>query len=278
VNDWKFYYDGWEADVFSQGTYVRGAACNDDIRPKERKGSLDAEALKRYGMTADRLRDNPLFIWQLLYPICDPRRSGIVDDKRMPFFSAIAPHTNAYATAEKGWGGGYGHAYKSTTESELVKFLGVPIRNGARNGNAGSIHLRWMKDDPDYDPIIADAQSISRWRQLKQVIKLNNNLASPKRGQPGHNPSDKYDYAYQALVHNMNNITLRADPDAGFDESTWGFNGYCGEVGGRLAGKKVPKGKSTLFCVLQLITHRHHAHILLLLLLLLLLLYYVFHY
>jgi hypothetical protein len=58
----------------------------------------------------------------------------------------------------------------------------------------------------------------------------------------GYDPCAKYDFIYQCLLHNMNYVTLRADLDGTIDETTWGFCGYCGEVGGRLLNKKVPKG------------------------------------
>ena len=115
--------------------------------------------------------------------------------------------------------------------------------HGARDGQPGSIHRRWMKDDKDYDADIAESMTNTRWRELKSVFKLNSNLATPKRGKPGYDPCNKYDYIYQAMCHNMNYVTEKAEMDCALDESTWGFAGYMAETGGRLTNKPVGKGK-----------------------------------
>ena len=184
-------------------------------------------------------------------PIHDIEKSTIENDGRMPFTSHMTSCTNMYAVGEKRWGGSYSHQWKNTYEEELVRWLGAPIRHGARNGNPASMHLRWMKNDPDYDEVIANGMSMSRWRQIKSVVKLNNNFTTPKRGQEGYDPSSKYDHAFAALCHNMNYATKTADPDCGVDEATWGFSGYCAEVGGRLRNKKKDKGE-----LISLFLHR----------------------
>ena len=56
-----------------------------------------------------------------------------------------------YAISEKGCSSGYGHEFKLMTKQELVRWLGVTIRHGARDGNAGTHHRRWLTDDVDYD-------------------------------------------------------------------------------------------------------------------------------
>ena len=71
---------------------------------------------------------------------------------------------------------------------------GVAVRHGAREGNPGSIHTHWCKDDPNYNVFIAESMSPSRFRQLKAVFKLNHNMTAPKRGigMDGYNPASKY--------------------------------------------------------------------------------------
>ena len=243
MNDWEFHYDGWTPDEFDQATYARVGAKYGDIRPKSRRGNLDVRELTKQGLTATRVKDDPLFFFQLLFPICDPTKSGIADDGRMPFFTHARMCTNTYAFGEKGWGGAYGHDFKPTNEVELVKWLGATVRHGARKGGPGSLHTRWDVNDPDYDEIIASNITASRFKEIKPVWKLNNNLTSPKRGLPGYDPCAKYDYIYRSLCHNMNYLTGRADPDFGIDETTWGYTGYGSESVKRLIGKKVPKGK-----------------------------------
>ena len=186
--------------------------------------------------------NEPLFFLQLLLPIHNPKNSGIQDDGRMPFFTVASSCTNIYALVEGGKGGGYGHKWTNVDEAELVRWVGVPIRNGARNGSPGSIHERWLPEEEDYDQFIANAMTYTRYRELKSVFKLNNNVASPPRGQDVYDPASKYDLIYQVVTHNMNLLTKSAELDCTVDESTWGFSGYCGDAGGRLKNKPFNKG------------------------------------
>ena len=88
---------------------------------------------------------------------------------------------------------------------------------------------------------------MEHWKIIKRYFKLNNNLIAKPRGMDGYDPCAKYDFIYQCLLHNMNHVTLHGDLDGTIDETTWFFFGYCGEVGGRLLNKKVPKqGQSTM--------------------------------
>lgn len=241
VNGWEFFYNGWEGDEFSRDTFVRGAANANNIRPDERVGVLDVDLLKRFGISKETM-DSPLLWYQLLFPICDPAMSGVENDGRMPFYTYAAACSNIYAYAAKNWGSGYSHAFNQVSETELVRWNGIPIRNGARSGNPGTIHYRWCPADPDYDSFIADAMTYTRYRQIKAIFKINNNMVEPKPGQPGYDPCNKYDYIFKTLVHNMNYFTKRAELDFGLDESTWGFGGYMAECGGRLKNKPFNKG------------------------------------
>ena len=162
----------------------------------------------------------------------------------MPFFTEASyfTNTNIYAAAE-GKGGGYGHKWENVNEAELLRWTAVPIRNGARTGDSGSIHLRWMtSEEDDYDPFIANAMTYSRWRQIKSCFKLNNNFVAAPRGELGYDPAAKYDMIFKTTVYNMNYFTKKAELDCAVDESTWGFSGYCGDAGGRLRNKPVGKG------------------------------------
>ena len=77
---------------------------------------------------------------------------------------------------------------------------------------------------------------------MKSDVKLNNNLASPKKWHGNYNPTCDYDYIFKTVTHNMNCCTKKADDDAAADGTTWQFDDYCGEVSGRLVAK--PKDKS----------------------------------
>ena len=75
----------------------------------------------------------------------------------MPFFSTATMHTNGYAIFEKGWGGGHGHEFKLVTEQNMVSWLAVPIRHGARDGSsASSIPWGWLPAGADFDDVIAN--------------------------------------------------------------------------------------------------------------------------
>ena len=73
---------------------------------------------------------------------------------------------------------------------------------------------------------------------IKKYFKLSNNLAEPKRGMPNYDPCSRYDFIYRVMVHNINQVTRRADSDGTIDESSWGFGGYMAECGGHLIGKR----------------------------------------
>lgn len=100
-----------------------------------------------------------------------------------------------------------------------------------------------MKGDKEYDQHVAESMSFNRWREIKSVFKLNNNVGEPKRGEEGYDPCTKYDLIFKVICHNMNYFTEKAEADFGLDESTWGFSGYMGDAGGRLKNKPVGKGE-----------------------------------
>ncbi len=110
----------------------------------------------------------------------------------MPFFSAATTHTNGYGIMEKGWGGGYGHKFKLVTKQDLICWVGGPIRHGARDGSASSLHRHWLLDNADYNNIIANNMTLTRGCQIKGVFKLNNNLTTPSCGKEGYDLAAKY--------------------------------------------------------------------------------------
>jgi hypothetical protein len=181
---------------------------------------------------AERMKSNPF----------NPKRSGIDGDGRLPFFSAATTYTNGYAIMERGWGGGYGHEFKFATKKDLVSWVGAPIWLGTRDGSAISLHWHWLLDNAYYGNIIADNMTLTQWRQIKGVFKLNNNLTTPGRGKEGYDPAANYDFNFCTLCHNMNYFTLWVELNNLAYESMWGFGGYMGNTGGRLMNKPVGKG------------------------------------
>lgn len=241
MDGWEFHYKNWKAEEFDEKTYARTGAKFGDLKPESRRGCLDANVLRKHGLTAERMRHDPLFFYQLIFPFCAPSDSGVAEDHRMPFYSNVSVFTNMYAMW-KGAGSGYGHDFTPVSIPELVHWAGVPLRNGALDGKPATLFHRWKEHDPRYDPIIAENIKLSRWRQIKRYFKLSMGIEEKKRGEAGYDPCVKYDYIYRCLVHNMNYVTELADLDSTIDETTWGFSGFSGDAGGRLMNKPKSKG------------------------------------
>ncbi len=134
INGWDFHYNNWTGDEEVESTYKRPGAEFGNLKPKSRMGSLDVDVLKKHGLTAERVRNDPMFFYQMLFPFCNPLESGIANDHRIPYFAHATVFTNMYAFA-KGAGTGYGHEFPPVSISELVHWTGVPVRNGALDGH-----------------------------------------------------------------------------------------------------------------------------------------------
>ena len=178
------------------------------------------------GLTKTRLlRHDALFFWQLLFPICDPKRSGIPDDPRLPFYSEVERCSQKYAMSQ-GMGGSYGHEFKPVTSKELLHFDMAVVRDGVKGGMDCAIFRRWQKEEElNYDPEIAGSITHTRWLQIKRIYKLCDNDLAPVKGDLNYDPAYKYDYIYKSLIRNINEMTLKADLDLCGDETT------CGHVG-----------------------------------------------
>ena len=237
AGNWDFFYDGWSG--VGGGNLHRSGATSQNLFPESRKGSLDGDVLKKLGLTSARLQNrDALFFYQLLLPICDPKRSGIDGDPREGFYSEAERFSNVYA-ATLGLGGSYGHNFRSIMLPELVRFDGVVVRDGVRGGSGGAIYRRWQPC-ADEDEFVKSSMTFRRWLQIKRVFKLCNNSDSPKRGEIGYDPAYKYDMLYRALFANVNALTKKAGLDLCGDESTWGHEGF-GEAGSGLTGRIVGK-------------------------------------
>ena len=238
---WEFHYNGWTTDDFDDDTYMRSGAIEGNLKPQSRGGFLDVDVLTKHGLTADRVKRDPLFFLQMLLPIMPPSDSDIANDHRIPYFSNAAIFSNIYAN-KMGLGIGIGHDWKSVSIEEMVRWTAVPIRHGALEGSPGMLRFRWKDGDARGSKEIQDGITHARYLQIKQNFKLNDNADEIPRGKEGYDPCAKFDYIIKCLVHNMNYCTGKADEDQTFDETTWGFAGYSAEAGGRLKNKPVSKG------------------------------------
>ena len=100
--------------------------------------------LENMGLTtAQMIEGDALFFYQLLLPICDPKRSVIQGDYRQPFCSEVKRFTNLYVYVI-GLVGLYGHKFKPFELHELVHFDGVVVKDGVRGGIVGEMYRRWV--------------------------------------------------------------------------------------------------------------------------------------
>jgi hypothetical protein len=107
LDGWEFHYRGWTGT-----NNARNGASREDVFPECRKGCLDTAVLERMGLTEERMqKHDALFFYQLLLPICDPKRSDIDNDPRKPFYSQVESFSNLYAYSI-GLGGSYGHKFQ----------------------------------------------------------------------------------------------------------------------------------------------------------------------
>ena len=172
--------------------------------------------------------------------------------------------------AESGCGGSYGHSWKPTVASELLKFDGVLVMNGVLGSTTGALYRRWDNKSSCFSEDIYMNMNPSRFKELKEALKLCHNGSEPKRGQDGYDPGYKYDLVYRSMVHNTNGITLFADENQTLDETTWGHGGYGEAKSGlvsRLWNKKVSKGGQTVivsdgrkYFRPRAYQHRHKLH------------------
>ena len=173
LNGWEFHYNGCES--IGDGT-ARSSSHAESMFPDCQKGMLDADILKKLGLNAKRMKKmDVLFFLQVLLPIGDTSKSGVKDDPRMNFFLEVEKHTQFYAT-QFGIGGSYGHHQELVKLPELVRYYGVLLRDGVKGESDGATHRRWDVSSSAYDLDIANSMKYSRFKQIKKVIKLNNNM------------------------------------------------------------------------------------------------------
>jgi len=234
--DWEFYYKGFK----SNNIPFRRSATTANLFPEEMMGSLDPIILQKLGKSVERVRDvNALFFFQLLLPFCDPAKSGVNGDPRIPYYTDVEKYTNASA-ALSGQGSSYGHCWKPTSTGELFRFDAILLHDGVLGGSDGALYRRWDKNCITFSKEIAASMTLTRYAEIKMHVKLCVNGIAPKRGESNYNPAYKYD-----LIYKTNSISLKADENQVIDETMWGHRGF-GESGtgltGRLRNKKVSKG------------------------------------
>ena len=107
---------------------------------------------KNIGLTTTKMnKEDALFFYHLVLPICNPDKSGIKGYLRLSSYHQVLQYTNYYAYIELGLSGQqYGHSYDPVTIEELLHFDGVVVRDGVNGGSSGAIYRRW-KEGKSYD-------------------------------------------------------------------------------------------------------------------------------
>jgi hypothetical protein len=145
----------------------RSSATYKNPFPDTQKGNLDYDLLKLMGLNKARLeKHDAFFFWQLLFPICNPAKSGIPDNPRMPFYSNVEAWSQKYA-AHMGIGGSYGHDYKQVMATEFLHFDMAVVQDGVLGGSCGAIYCRWSRGESNYSMETAGAITHTRWLQAK---------------------------------------------------------------------------------------------------------------
>ena len=106
------------------------------------------------------------------------------------FFSEVETFTNFYAFSI-GFGGSYSHKFITVELSDMVHFDGIitiDIIIGVYNGG---FFRRWIVFDASYDNNIVINMKYTRFIQINQTLKLNNNQTLPEIGDVGYNPAFK---------------------------------------------------------------------------------------
>jgi hypothetical protein len=123
-------------------------------------------------MNASKVQNcDALFFFQLLWPICEPSRSGVEGDTRIPFFTLVEQYTNIY-NFMTGQGGTYGHKWNNVVAAELLHFFGILVRDGVLGGSHGALDQRWNPHSPMYCHDIAQSMTLTRFGEIKRNIKL----------------------------------------------------------------------------------------------------------
>ena len=130
-------------------------------------------------------------------------------DPRGNYYHLMEKYTNTYA-AGLGLGGAYGHRWEPVTSQELLRWDAIIIRDAIFGGSQGAIYRRFKPGCSKFDPATTDAMTEQRFLQIKRVVKLNDNNVSPRKGQPGYDPTFKYELVARTLIANTNAVSKRA--------------------------------------------------------------------
>ena len=83
-----------------------------------------------------------LFFFQVIWPMCHPSKSDIVNDPRVPYLTSVESFTknHKFSTSHSG---SYGHKWMNFVIIELVRFNGILARGGIIGGINGTLYELW---------------------------------------------------------------------------------------------------------------------------------------
>ena len=125
-----------------------------------------------------------IFFFHVLWSICHPSKSDVVNDPRFPYFTSMKSFTNIYKF-RNGIGGSYGNKWKNVAVTYLFRFNGIPVRFGIIGGSNGALYEQWNPNLPMHSPEIAQYMTLTRFCEIKRNIKLCNKDAAKSRDQEG---------------------------------------------------------------------------------------------
>jgi hypothetical protein len=109
-------------------------------------------------------------------------------------------------------------------ESSDLRFCLIrwfPFWDGVKGISHVSIYRRWQTGARYDDMVAKSINNTILLLQIKWAYKLNLNTTSARRGEPGYNPSYKYDYIYKIIINNTNLFTNEAYLDLWGDQALW---------------------------------------------------------
>jgi hypothetical protein len=236
-NGFEFHYQGWKMPV-PNDKYRRIGSTKENFFPDDRGSKVDGAYLTKMGLTPTRMRNNDaLFFAQLIMPVCDPSKSGIIDDPRQSYYTDVAAHTNTYALDKLGWGGIYSRRFNPSTPEEHVNLDGIY----SRNKNENILDNYDVDSELRFDKVIAETMGVRRLLDLKRSVKLCRHYEEKGKGEVGYDPTQKYRLIWDVVTHNTLQCMERGGLDITIDETTWPNASYA-DMNGRLRGKKSSKG------------------------------------
>eukprot|EP00536_Pseudo-nitzschia_multiseries_P001958 jgi/Psemu1/4602/gm1.4602_g len=213
-NNWDFYYVGWipedDEPAYSRRHVLQSMMNSELLFPSERKGLLNMRNVRSSSCMMSYSSISCLAPPSShMDPVDEAEESS---SKRRLFYSKISRRSSNYANHDHTW---KGHYVGRITLKDVFRFDGLLFLRNAL-----------------YSHQVAQTMSWYHWHQIEANLKLNCNLEARvqmpecKQDMSTFNCAYKFDYIYEALVHNTWYFTEKAGDDLCMDESSWPYYGF----------------------------------------------------